>query len=150
MLSHVWCGITCISVAGSYRWSVYSLAKVARNTKTLTAIVMSIPTSFTAIISGKTGWIPSMPCPICWVLTLSFYSFGSTSRQIWLDNVRCSGTESRLVSCSRNQYGSQNCDHSKDVAIYCNTPRSNTGSDINSNTGSGVHLSGIYNFMLQV
>ena len=64
--------------------------------------------------------------------TLSFRSFGSMSRQIWLDNVRCSGTESRLVSCSRNRYGSHNCDHSKDVAIYCNTPRSILKSVINA------------------
>ena len=32
------------------------------------------------------------------------------------------------------------CDHSKDVAIYCNTPRSNIGYDTSSNTGSGVNL----------
>lgn len=56
---------------------------------------------------------------------------GSTSRPIWLDNVRCSGTESRLASCSRSSYGVHNCDHSKDVAIYCYTPKSITGSDIN-------------------
>ena len=60
-------------------------------------------------------------------IVLSFYRFGSTQLQIWLDDVRCSGTESRLTSCSRNSYGSHNCDHSKDVAIYCSF-RSNTGS----------------------
>ena len=48
-----------------------------------------------------------------------FCRFGSTTRQIWLDNVRCSGTESRLASCSRNSYGSHNCVHSEDVAIDC-------------------------------
>ena len=56
---------------------------------------------------------------------------GSTSRPIWLDNVRCSGKESRLASCSRSSYGVHNCDHSKDVAIYCYTPKSITGSGVN-------------------
>ena len=63
-------------------------------------------------------------------IVLSFCRFGSTSRPIWLDNVRCSGNESRLASCSRSSYGAHNCDHSKDVAIYCYTSGSNTGSGI--------------------
>ena len=65
----------------------------------------------------------------CYIV-LSFCRFGSTQRQIWLDNVRCSGNESRLVSCSRSSYVSHNCDHSKDVAIYCYTSGSNTGTGI--------------------
>ena len=60
-----------------------------------------------------------------------FCRFGSTTRQIWLDNVNCIGTESRLTSCSRNSYGSHNCSHSEDVAIYCGTPSSGSG-------GSGI------------
>ena len=51
--------------------------------------------------------------------TVLFCRFGSTTGRIWLDNVRCSGTESRLTSCSRNSYGSHNCVHSDDVAIDC-------------------------------
>ena len=46
-------------------------------------------------------------------------SYGSTTRPILLDNVRCSGTESRLISCRRNSIGSHNCFHFEDVAIRC-------------------------------
>ena len=46
-------------------------------------------------------------------------SYGSTTRPILLDNVRCSGTETRLISCRRNSIGSHNCFHFEDVAINC-------------------------------
>ena len=49
----------------------------------------------------------------------SFCRFGSTTGTIWLDNVNCFGTESRLASCSRNLFGVHNCSHSQDVAITC-------------------------------
>ena len=38
---------------------------------------------------------------------------------IWLDDVKCSGSESRLISCLANILGSHNCRHSEDVAIEC-------------------------------
>ena len=47
-------------------------------------------------------------------------SYGSATGTIWLDNVRCSGSESRLISCQRNNFGSNDCSHSQDVAINCN------------------------------
>ena len=46
-------------------------------------------------------------------------SYGSATGRIWLDNVRCSGSESRLTSCQRNSLGSHDCWHSQDVAIDC-------------------------------
>ena len=45
--------------------------------------------------------------------------FGSGTGQIWLDNVGCTGSESRLTSCTNNGIGVHNCGHSEDVAIYC-------------------------------
>ena len=48
--------------------------------------------------------------------------FGSGTGQIWLDDVNCVGTESRLISCSNRGVGSHNCVHSEDVAVYC-SPR---------------------------
>ena len=47
------------------------------------------------------------------------YSYGSTTGMIWLDNVRCSGTESRLTNCLTTILGSNDCSHSEDVAIDC-------------------------------
>ena len=46
-------------------------------------------------------------------------SYGSATGTIWLDNVRCSGSESRLTSCQTNSLGSHDCWHSQDVAIDC-------------------------------
>ena len=49
--------------------------------------------------------------------------FGSGTGQIWLDNVGCTGSESRLNFCTNNGIGSHNCFHSEDVAIYCSSVR---------------------------
>jgi hypothetical protein len=40
---------------------------------------------------------------------------------IWMDDVRCSGTEVALSGCSFTDNRSANCDHSADVSITCNT-----------------------------
>ena len=47
----------------------------------------------------------------------SFY--GQGSGQIWLDDVNCVGTESRVGSCSHGGWGSHNCDHTKDAGVKC-------------------------------
>ena len=38
---------------------------------------------------------------------------------IWLDEVRCSGSESWLGSCRSNVIGSHDCGHSKDAGVRC-------------------------------
>ena len=46
-------------------------------------------------------------------------SNGSSSQRIWLDNVGCSGNESKLINCRHNGYGVHNCSHHEDVGIRC-------------------------------
>ena len=41
------------------------------------------------------------------------------SGQIWLDNVQCRGTETRLIDCPRNALGSHNCAHFEDAGVRC-------------------------------
>ena len=49
-------------------------------------------------------------------------SYGSVvAGTIWLVNVRCSGSEARLISCPANVFQSHNCSHSDDVAIDCSS-----------------------------
>ncbi|XP_048062320.1 deleted in malignant brain tumors 1 protein-like isoform X4 [Megalobrama amblycephala] len=45
--------------------------------------------------------------------------FGQGSGQIWLDDVRCSGSELSLTQCPRNSFGSHNCGHSEDAGVVC-------------------------------
>ena len=39
--------------------------------------------------------------------------------QIWLDEVRCTGTETTLASCPANAFGVHNCVHSEDAGVSC-------------------------------
>ena len=45
--------------------------------------------------------------------------FTNGAGQIWLDNVRCAGTETRLIDCPANPLGSHNCVHSEDAGVRC-------------------------------
>ena len=38
---------------------------------------------------------------------------------IWLDDVRCNGTETDIAECSHGGWGVHNCQHREDVAISC-------------------------------
>ena len=48
-----------------------------------------------------------------------FCRYGPATGTIWFVNVRCSGSESRLISCPRTGLRSHNCSHSDDLAIDC-------------------------------
>ena len=45
--------------------------------------------------------------------------YGAGSGPIWLDDVRCNGTERNISHCRHNGWGSHNCDHSNDVSVSC-------------------------------
>jgi len=46
-------------------------------------------------------------------------AFGAGSGRIWLDNVRCSGTELSIVNCQHKGWGRHNCQHNDDVSVSC-------------------------------
>lgn len=49
----------------------------------------------------------------------SFARFGPGSGAIVLENVACTGTESRLLDCPNNGIGIHNCVHSEDASVRC-------------------------------
>ena len=44
--------------------------------------------------------------------------YGQGSGSILLDNVACTGTESRLIDCSYDSH-TADCSHFEDAAVYC-------------------------------
>ena len=47
--------------------------------------------------------------------------YGAGSGQIWLDDVRCNGTETNIADCSHRGWGIDNCGHNEDVSVRCIT-----------------------------
>lgn len=44
---------------------------------------------------------------------------GMGNGPIWLDEVKCEGSEDSLEECPKNEWGDENCSHSEDVAVIC-------------------------------
>ena len=45
--------------------------------------------------------------------------FGRSSGDILLDELQCNGTESSLLDCERNDFYTNDCDHSEDAGVRC-------------------------------
>ena len=54
----------------------------------------------------------------------AFYGQSNDS-VIWLDNVNCIGTESKIEDCSHNGWGDHNCLHFEDVGVLCSASDGN-------------------------
>ena len=46
-------------------------------------------------------------------------NYGLGTGIIWLDRVRCEGTESHIGECSHGEWGDHDCGHDEDIAVVC-------------------------------
>ena len=68
--------------------------------------------------------------------------FTDGAGQIWLDNVACTGTETRLIDCSNPGLGVHNCDHTEDAGVICETATCTQEGDIRLRGGTANISSG--------
>ncbi|XP_039365574.1 deleted in malignant brain tumors 1 protein-like isoform X2 [Mauremys reevesii] len=45
--------------------------------------------------------------------------FGQGTGKIWLDDIRCKGTEKTLQNCAHRFWGYHNCTHQEDISVVC-------------------------------
>ena len=64
------------------------------------------------VICGMLGFPGAVSSQCC-------SKYGQGSGQIWLDNLRCRGSESSILKCSHRGIGINNCGHSEDAGVIC-------------------------------
>ena len=47
--------------------------------------------------------------------------FGRGFDKVWLDDVNCTGSESRLANCMHRGWGVENCHHYEDAGVFCSS-----------------------------
>ena len=53
------------------------------------------------------------------IFTINSFEHSLPYLPIFLDEVRCTGSEERLTDCVHNDFSGHNCTHSQDLAVKC-------------------------------
>ncbi|XP_055493569.1 deleted in malignant brain tumors 1 protein-like [Leucoraja erinacea] len=60
-------------------------------------------------------------CGTAWSVTKAV-SYGEATGNIWLDGVKCNGTEPALDQCAASPWGVNNCTHREFAGVSCSGP----------------------------
>uniref|UniRef100_A0A8D2Q5Y8 protein-lysine 6-oxidase n=1 Tax=Varanus komodoensis TaxID=61221 RepID=A0A8D2Q5Y8_VARKO len=66
--------------------------------------------------------------------------YGPGDGPIWLDNMRCSGTESSLAECESNGWGVTDCNHNEDASVECTGRRLTNPAEAQVRLRAGAHV----------
>ncbi len=78
----------------------------------------NIPQPSTSCMHGITVHCNSCMVQLYYIISYRF-SEASSATRTWLDNLACSGYESRLIDCPANTIGVEDCVHYEDIALIC-------------------------------
>jgi len=76
-------------------------------------------------VCNSNGFTDAAASVVCYSLGYGYVgrvignAFGAGSGRIWLESVRCNGTELSIVNCQQNGWGNHSCQHSDDVSVSC-------------------------------
>lgn len=52
-------------------------------------------------------------------LMCMIFRFSSGTGRIWLDDLQCTASDTRLITCRHRAVGTHSCGHSEDIAVFC-------------------------------